>query len=337
MSEARLKGRSIAVVGAGIAGLAAARGLVEEGADVAVFDKGRQPGGRVATLRAADLAFDHGAQFATAHGLDFAALVAGAETHGQAGSWVPRHMKADNSGALSPGRSTETYRVGVPAMSELARVLAQDLSITQEARVTDLERGGGSWNLRFADGTGRDSFDHVVLALPAPQIVPLITGIADFVTTVSATIYAPCWAVMAAFAEPLGLAVDALTIDDTTLAWAARDSSKPGRPAVQDCWVLHASPEWSRTHIEAEADAIAVALLARFQDLFGQALPAPMPEPSHLAAHRWRYALVEQAADVPCLWDASLGIGACGDWCIGPRVEAAFDSGTAMAKTIAEG
>ncbi|MGF2507850.1 NAD(P)/FAD-dependent oxidoreductase, partial [Ralstonia pseudosolanacearum] len=42
------------------------------------------------------------------------------------------------------------------------------------------------------------------------------------------------------------------------------------------------------------------------------------------------------SAGTPCLWDAASRLGACGDWCEGPRVEAAFLSGVALAAKIAE-
>ena len=67
----------IGVVGAGVAGLSAARALVDRGHQVIVFEKARAPGGRVATSRlrgiempravaGSTLAFDHGAQYFTA-------------------------------------------------------------------------------------------------------------------------------------------------------------------------------------------------------------------------------------------------------------------------------
>ena len=67
----------VAVIGAGIAGLACAATLARAGIGVTLFEKSRRPGGRVATRRVEGLSFNHGAQFATAHGPDFAALLAG--------------------------------------------------------------------------------------------------------------------------------------------------------------------------------------------------------------------------------------------------------------------
>ncbi len=55
----------VVVVGAGIAGLVAARRLADAGADVVVVDKGRSVGGRLATRRIGDATLDHGAQFFT--------------------------------------------------------------------------------------------------------------------------------------------------------------------------------------------------------------------------------------------------------------------------------
>jgi len=51
-------------------------------------------------------------------------------------------------------------------------------------------------------------------------------------------------------------------------------------------------------------------------------------------AHRWRYAQVERALGLPCLVDQESGAGTCGDWCIAPRVEAAFESGRALAHSL---
>ncbi|MFN9945496.1 MAG: FAD-dependent oxidoreductase [Planctomycetota bacterium] len=67
--------RSVAVVGGGIAGLAAARALQHAGVRATVFDKGRSAGGRAATRRREPHQFDHGAQFFTVRTPGFAAAL----------------------------------------------------------------------------------------------------------------------------------------------------------------------------------------------------------------------------------------------------------------------
>lgn len=55
---------------------------------------------------------------------------------------------------------------------------------------------------------------------------------------------------------------------------------------------------------------------------------------THAAAHRWRYARVTRPLCQPFLTDATGTLHLGGDWCIGPRIEAAWDSGTAIAADI---
>ena len=75
----------VLVIGAGVAGLTAARAIAASGHAVHVADRAPVPGGRVATRRVLDgdadrpehamLAFDHGAQYFTARDARFAAAV----------------------------------------------------------------------------------------------------------------------------------------------------------------------------------------------------------------------------------------------------------------------
>ncbi|MFM8940069.1 MAG: FAD-dependent oxidoreductase, partial [Phenylobacterium sp.] len=59
----------IAIIGAGLSGLACARSLHREGRKVQLFDKARGPGGRMSTRRVetplGTIGFDHGAQYFT--------------------------------------------------------------------------------------------------------------------------------------------------------------------------------------------------------------------------------------------------------------------------------
>jgi hypothetical protein len=95
-------------------------------------------------------------------------------------------------------------------------------------------------------------------------------------------------------------------------------------------WTVQASPEWSAEHLEDNAERVAAKLLKGFAEITGI-----RATPSHAVAHRWRYAQTRKPLGQPYLWDAKLGIGLCGDWCLGYRVESAFVSGLEMALAIA--
>src|SRR5262245_49050804 len=65
----------VVVIGAGLAGLVAAGELTRAGHSVIAIDKGRSPGGRMATRRIGSATLDHGAQFFTIRSDEFAAIV----------------------------------------------------------------------------------------------------------------------------------------------------------------------------------------------------------------------------------------------------------------------
>ena len=309
---------SVAIIGAGIAGLACARRLADAGLAVAVFDKGRGIGGRMATRRMG-AGIDHGAQYFTARGAHFQAQVA---------DWLAAGVVAGWDAPAAVGRSGPAY-VGVPGMTAPAQALARGLAVTIGFTVTQIVGRDGGWSLATADRPDGETrrFDAVVLAVPWPQAGALVTatGVAWPVVT---PVYAPCWALLLAGGGGLAGLPDVMAPDDPVIAWVARGSAKPGRGGGPETAIVHATPDWSRTHLEEPADAVIAAMLDRLRQLAG---PVAADD---TAAHRWRYALVEQAAGLPCLWDEAALIGACGDWCLGGRVEAAFDSGRALAVRV---
>ena len=56
--------------------------------------------------------------------------------------------------------------------------------------------------------------------------------------------------------------------------------------------------------------------------------------PSWSDARLWRQAQTLKPLGRPYVWDAARGIGLCGDWCIGHRVEDAFVSGLELALAV---
>lgn len=320
--------QKVAVIGAGCAGLAAARRLHDAGVRITVFDKSRGVGGRMATRRIGEQRFDHGAQFFTARGAAFRHEVEALATAGRLAAWPARWGRHD--GAVTLDLAVEEQRfAGFGGMNALPKALAEGLDIVLDAEITDLARTHELWSLESATSANTEGFDVVILAVPSPQAVPLLTGITDFASAVAAATYAPCWAVMATFPTPLAIAHDAITLDDGMLRWVARNAGKPGFPTAPESWILHATPEWSRANIEQEPETIREIMLAQFCTLFGVTAAADVA-----VAHRWRYALVLESAGEPYFWDSALRIGACGDWCLGPRVEAAYDSGLALAEHL---
>ncbi|WP_106751581.1 NAD(P)/FAD-dependent oxidoreductase [Pannonibacter carbonis] len=304
----------IAIIGAGMAGLAAALRLDAAGYACRIFEKSRGVGGRLATRRAGDFRFDHGAQFFTARGTSFRKAIAKWSGDGFVAPWF------------------EDSYVGVPAIGAPVRAMANRFEVVLETQITSLQSVEGGWLLHDAVGMVHDCagqpFAGAVLAVPAPQAIPLAESAGASFPGLQEVRYAPCWTLMAAFEETLP-GPDRYSFPEGPLSWLARNSAKPGRDPVPEAWVIHASPAWSRQHLELSADEVAPLLWQEARSVL-----ATQAEPGFMAAHRWRYARVEQTAPQPFVWDADLRIGACGDWGLGPRVEAAFDSGEGLGRIM---
>jgi predicted NAD/FAD-dependent oxidoreductase len=306
----------VAVVGAGLAGLACAGALQAGGHAVVVFEKSRGVGGRMATRRvrveSGEIGFDHGAQYFTARDPGFGAVVAGWKAAGLAASW--------------PAAGSDAW-VGMPTMNAPVRLLAEGLEVRRSLRVDALERRTDGWHLG-GDGFEAGPYDAVVVGLPAEQAAVLLRPVSQALSRRAAdTPSDPCWTVMASFPARVPIAADVVR-NAGAIVWAARDSAKPGRGGPER-WVLQANPEWSREHLEDAPEGVEAALPM----LLGAALGVDVPKPQTVAAHRWRYARSGREGSGH-LWDAAAGLGVCGDWLLGARVESAWLSGTGLAAAI---
>src|SRR5262249_48776309 len=96
------------------------------------------------------------------------------------------------------------------------------------------------------------------------------------------------------------------------------------------CWVLHGTPAWSDDHSEAAPEQV----IAGLSEAFRRATRCQGVKPILAAAHRWRYALPTVLLEEACLFDPTLAIGVCGDWCAGRRVEGALLSGLTLTEHI---
>lgn len=325
---------SVAVVGAGIGGLIAARTLADHGLPVKVFEKSRGAGGRMATRRTADgFYFDHGAQYFTGRDPRFVKHLQSWVHDGIVQPWLGRIVELAEGGQVVAEKVGTPRYVGTPSMNAIARHLARDLDARYETEVAPLQKAGDSkWILRDRPGDELGRFDVVILNAPAPQAVGLLADVGhDLPTAVAGVGLRPCWAVMLRPSKPVETEYDAAFLNDGPLSWIARNDRKPGRdPDDAGCWVLHASPEWSQRHLEWSPDEVSAALIAAFEVATG----VEVGDRSRGIAHRWRFANPKEPLDQDCVWDAAIGLGVCGDWCGGPRVEGAFLSGMAVAGAV---
>ena len=316
------------VVGAGMAGLTSAH-LLSAVAEVTVLDKGRGVGGRLATRRAGEATFDHGAQFITTHTDEFAATITQLVGSGVVAPWF--RGRIGPNGVADPDGHTR-FR-GAVSMNAVAKALAVGLDVRTTSLVSSLVHDGKSWTVVLADGTELKA-DGIVVTSPVPQTIALLESGGVVLTSndsdaLAAITYDPCLALMAVLDGPSGLSgPGAIDPASGPIDWMADNQLKgiSTVPAV----TIHATADFSASNFDATDDEIADAL-------FAAAGLASNVVPGSVQIQRWRYARpsVEHPERFLAL-DGVPPLVCAGDAFGGAKVEGAALSGAAAATALLE-
>ncbi|MGE0699113.1 MAG: NAD(P)/FAD-dependent oxidoreductase [Hyphomicrobiaceae bacterium] len=314
----------VAIIGAGMAGLACARVLRRSGCFVEVFEQDRIVGGRTATTRLGLVPFDHGAQYVTARSQGFRTYVQELAGSAYAAKWVPTAADGKGAAQLMP------WYVGTPGMSSLVRPLAEGVRLHTDRRVHTLQRGDKGWTLLFEDETHAGPFQAVAVATPAPEALLLVGRIDELARPLERVRISPCWAVMVRLEDRVFPVQDVFSDMSEVVRWVARNNAKPGRPARGDHIVIHASPVWSRETEDVETDVVASELWNEVCNL----LELPPIRPAQMSAHLWKHGLVDESLGETYLFSSQHLVGVAGDWCLGRLAEHAFESGSGLGRAI---
>ena len=315
----------VAVIGAGLSGLACARILRRAGFYVEVFEQDRIIGGRMATTRVGLVTFDHGAQYISGRSSQFLSYIDELAGGGYASRWTPKAVAGEQESVqMSP------WYVGTPGMSSIVRPLTESVRIHANRKVHTIERGEKGWKIWFEDETSVGPFAAVAVAVPAPEARLLLGRLDDLIDPLGKVRMSPCWALMVRLDERYLPDQDVYSDMSEVIRWIGRNSTKPGRSSKGETIVVHASQAWSRETEEAEPEDVAEELWSEV----GHSLGLAPVRPSLMTAYLWRHGLVDQSLGETYLYSSEHRVGAAGDWCVGRLAEHAFDSGSGLGRAL---
>jgi hypothetical protein len=338
----------VAIVGAGVAGAAAAHALAraDESLSVTVFEKRPFASGRTATMRRDGCVVDYGANYVKAKNQTVTRLIEERiDTDGlveiEAPVWT-----YDECGTIEEGWDDEarklTYRDGIDQLP--ARLIdAADVDVVWETWVNSLERTPDGWRLRAQRGEPLGEFDALLLTTPAPQTASLLEAAnwqhevkRTFRESIEVIPYRTIISTALHYTEPLDVPYYGLVNTDKNheVGWVAREECKPGHvPDGESVLVVQMSRDWSIEHYEAKPIEATDAIAELTASLLGEQRLA-QPNWSHY--HRWRYALPGAAADGDLLKrGANHDLFFAGDWVAGKgRIHLAIQTGLDAAARV---
>lgn len=310
----------VVIVGAGLSGLSAAHELTQQGHSVVVFDKGRGVGGRLATRRAGNATFDHGAQFFTVRSDVFRTHVDKWLSEGIVREWC-RGFESDDG---------HPRYVGAQGMTSIAKYLARDIDVRTSSLVFSLTKNENDWTVTTDDGVKHQA-DAVILTAPIPQ---------SFSLMFSADIEMPAEMRKVDYNRTLGLLVTLVTPThnvvspggmqnpDNVFSFIGDNSAKGICSAT--ALTFHANAEWSAEYFDKTTEEIGAALLDAAQPWLNGAMLV------HREVKKWRFATpINVWADAHWLHDCGT-LALAGDAFAGPKVEGAFLSGLAAARALGD-
>jgi predicted NAD/FAD-dependent oxidoreductase len=312
----------VVVVGAGLCGLVAGRHLVDSGVEVTLVDKGRSPGGRLATRRIGSATLDHGAQFFT---------VRTPALQHRVDDWLDRGLVTIWTHGFVSQDGHPRY-VAVSGMNSLAKDLARGLDVrcsTMAFAIRPFNGDGttGAWEVVIDDATVHVA-DAVIVTTPLPQAFALLADSGLHLDeSLMRTDYDRTISLLATLDRPAGVpAPGGLQGPTPELSFVADNVAKgvSATPAI----TVHASATWSESHWDDDLDDLRVALIDLVDPWLGEAAIV------EAQVKKWRFATPRSAWPDPC-WIAHGGtVVLAGDAFDGPRFEAAHNSGLAAAHAL---
>ncbi|MCH8473648.1 MAG: FAD-dependent oxidoreductase [Opitutales bacterium] len=190
----------VALIGAGLSALVAAREMQKAGLGVQLCEKSRGLGGRMATRRLGEARFDHGCQFFTVRSDPFREEVRNWEERDLVAPWF-NHLDAQGEASLQPEKDHLRYRVS-EGMTAVAKYLGTDLPIRRQHTVSSVRWEKGKWRISFAEHKEELSASFLLSTAPVPQSLALLEecGVEEIRASLEPLRkikYGPCFALMA--------------------------------------------------------------------------------------------------------------------------------------------
>ncbi len=320
----------IAIIGAGISGLALAN-TIKNSADIELFEKSRGFGGRVATRRADDFNFDHGAQFFKVKTLEFQNYIQPMVDQNIIELWKARFIEIIDGKITNKrtwGNDPANY-VGNPSMNSIGKYMAEGLNVQLSKKVEKLSKVD-KWILYDENNEALGEYDWVISSIPPLQAQQMIPDLKIIFPNIKEYEMLACFSLMLGYEQPIELDFDAALVKGFDISWISVNSSKPSRDNNYTL-LVHSTNKWAQENIDKDRDWVKDYLCDELKKI----IPIKTEKAEYIGLQGWRYAnIMKQKKGFEYFLNHENQIGLCGDWFIQGRIEAAYISGAHLGREL---
>ena len=312
----------IAVIGAGLSGLMVAH-FLKDYADITLFEKARGVGGRMSTRRTKSYVFDHGAQYFTARTQSFQDFIKPLLEQGIIERWNARYVNFKGNQIIRRKQwsEEEPRYVSVPGMNCMPKFLATNLHVHINTKIIALNYQS-AWQLTDENNREYDGFDWVICTAPSPQATALLPNYFKYQNDIKDIEMRACFALMLGFKKNFPIKFEAAHVTHSDVSWIAVNSYKPKRPNPLTL-IVHSSETYAENHIDDHHEQVMEHLMIETSHIIGHDVGIA----DYKIIHKWRYANNTKKDQTKTIFiDEQHKLAACGDWCLGGRIEGAFTS-----------
>lgn len=294
--------KTVAIIGAGVAGMSAAWSLRNFGRQVVVFEKSRGVSGRATTRRRDECCYDHGANFFRTEDPEVHEIVHQVLPTDELVKIPGEVWLFDAEGKISAGDTSVhaqrrySYRHGINTLGKLL-AKAAGVDVRRQTRIASMEQAANGWTLRDENGSVLGSFAEVVLTPPAPQVAKLLAA-SSMDPNLQAALAAPLakadyekqltfilgFEKKVARPQPFHALLN--PDEDHEITWLSFEDDKRGHvPDGQTILIVQMSSHWSVRHYDVPPEHLVQEVTDRVRRL----LPA-VSSPTWWDSQRWRFA-----------------------------------------------
>tara|TARA_B100001057_G_scaffold394714_1_gene403986 strand:+ start:375 stop:1343 length:969 start_codon:yes stop_codon:yes gene_type:complete len=303
------------IIGSGISGSTIARGLKKKYL-IKVFDKAKGVGGRSSFKRyKGKIGFDHGLQYLSPRSKEFKSFTNKLIKKGALKHWKGKHeflnerVKKDKK---------HVKLIGVNGNNDISKFLLKNINCNFQSELSEIKRQKDYWSLKFEDKNHIFS-KNLIITAPFPQAKKLTSRFVKTKLFNNKVVMNSSLTVLLVTNKTSNESSSFFT-DDNVLGWISNENSKKRFKYKNDLWVLQSTFEYGKKHTDKYRNKkkfYTNVLINKFKKI----TKIKIKKIYFTHIHGWKYSSNSKPLKIQSYWDKKIGLGICGDWFGGPRLE----------------